>query len=113
MNWVTFLVVFVGDLRCLRPNFAQIRGFVAQLMPGDGCDVRLQGSASNKIVVGHLENRSIWRCFGPSLPQNEKERPIGLARGLPTQRTCDTKRSLPGRKPFRGIIFLYVSESFS
>jgi len=69
--------------------------------------------ASYKIVVEGVENRMIRGWFDPSLPKNEKERPNALARGLPMHRTCDTKRSLPGRRPFRGSIFLYVSESFS
>lgn len=69
--------------------------------------------ASYKIVVEPLENWMIRGGFGPSLPKNEKERPNALARGLPMHRTCDTKRSLPGRRPFRETIFLYVSESFS
>jgi hypothetical protein len=38
---------------------------------------------------------------------------IAVARGLLLTGTCATKRSLPEGPSLRGIIFLYVSESFS
>ena len=80
------------------------------------CQEEIHGvreTACYKIVVRSRETSVIRRGFATTLGKNEKVRPNGVARGLPMQRTCDTKRSLLGRKPFRGTIFLYVSESFS